>query len=105
MPPQETIAVCFCGPAKSTALGIPLLYAMWAGIDLFIKARTSVPVLLYTTEQICVAQIFVYFFRRWHARLSEKQTMEQSEHAELAEIAMGISSEGHGGLNTPEHRN
>ncbi|KAJ5783066.1 hypothetical protein N7457_004840 [Penicillium paradoxum] len=78
MSPEETIAICFCGPAKSTALGIPLLYAMWQPIDLFIKAKTSVPVLLYTTEQICVAHFFVQLFRRWHARIIEKENLEDS---------------------------
>jgi len=78
MSPEETIAVCFCGPAKSTALGIPLLYAMWQPVDLFTKAKTSVPVLLYTTEQICVAHFFVQLFRRWHARIIEKEHSDES---------------------------
>ncbi|KAL4892322.1 putative sodium bile acid cotransporter [Aspergillus ambiguus] len=71
--PPETIAVCFCAPAKSTSLGIPLLYAMWAPLELFIKAKTSVPVLLYTTEQICVAHVFVQVFRRWSARADKRR--------------------------------
>ncbi|KAE8395769.1 putative sodium bile acid cotransporter [Aspergillus alliaceus] len=79
IPPEETIAVCFCGPAKSTALGIPLLYAMWAPVDLYIKAKTSVPVLLYTTEQICIAHFFVHWFRRWCARVNEKGDLEGGE--------------------------
>ena len=83
MSPEETIAVCFCGPAKSTALGIPLLYAMWAPVDLFTKAKTAVPVLLYTTEQICVAHFFVQLFRRWLARMIEKRDVEKSDHAAI----------------------
>lgn len=72
--------MCFCGPAKSTALGIPLLYAMWAPLDLYTKAKTSVPVLLYTTEQICVAHFFVQLFRRWHSRVAEKEDVEHGQH-------------------------
>jgi sodium/bile acid cotransporter 7 len=89
MSPEETIAVCFCGPAKSTALGIPLLYAMWKPIDLYTKAKTSVPVLLYTTEQICVAHFFVQLFRRWHARLVEKELVAYAGDAEagMTEVA------------------
>lgn len=79
--PGETIAVCFCGPAKSTALGIPLLYAMWMPVDLFIKAKTSVPVLLYTTEQVCVAHFFVYVFRRWLAKIEGSRDLESAERA------------------------
>ncbi|KAE8349980.1 putative sodium bile acid cotransporter [Aspergillus coremiiformis] len=79
IPPEETIAVCFCGPAKSTALGIPLLYAMWAPVDLYLKAKTSVPVLLYTTEQVCIAHFFVHLFRRWNARVKAKMDLEGGE--------------------------
>ncbi|KAJ5800334.1 uncharacterized protein N7518_002402 [Penicillium psychrosexuale] len=87
MSPEETIAVCFCGPAKSTALGIPLLYAMWQPVDLFIKAKTSVPVLLYTTEQICVAHFFVQMFRWWHARVVEKEDLDDTTRDDV-EIGM-----------------
>ncbi|GAD91789.1 hypothetical protein PVAR5_0365 [Paecilomyces variotii No. 5] len=87
--PEETIAICFCGPAKTTALGIPLLYAMWSSVDLFTKAKTSVPVLLYTTEQVCVAHFMVYIFRRWHSRLQKKQDLESTgepeSHAETTD--------------------
>jgi hypothetical protein len=79
MPPEEAIAICFCGPAKTTGLGIPLLYAMWTPVDLFTKAQTSVPVLLYTTEQICVAHFMVYVFRHWKNRLKQqKGDLEES---------------------------
>ncbi|KAJ5611142.1 hypothetical protein N7510_007861 [Penicillium lagena] len=101
MLPEETIAVCFCGPAKSTALGIPLLYAMWAPLDLFTKSRTSVPVLLYTTEQICVAHFFVQIFRRWHARLADKEDLESHLQPEDADIGMIQVSRG----STDEHTN
>ncbi|KAF7717606.1 Uncharacterized protein PECH_007616 [Penicillium ucsense] len=79
LPPEETIAVCFCSPAKSTALGLPLLYAMWAPVDFYTKAKTSVPVLLYTTEQICVAQFMVQLFRRWHTRIIEGEDRQGHE--------------------------
>ncbi|KAF7117984.1 hypothetical protein CNMCM5793_007353 [Aspergillus hiratsukae] len=86
--PEETIAVCFCGPAKSTSLGIPLLYAMWAPVDLYTKARTSVPVLLYTTEQICVAHFFVYALKRWHKKLNKKPDVETiGDHVSSSEMA------------------
>ncbi|OOQ88477.1 sodium bile acid transporter family protein [Penicillium brasilianum] len=103
LPPEETIAVCFCSPAKSTALGLPLLYAMWAPVDFYTKAKTSVPVLLYTTEQICVAQFFVQLFRRWHARIAEKEDGEAEVDADgrLDEVGIGLTQrpvETHGGV-------
>ncbi|KAL4742381.1 putative sodium bile acid cotransporter [Aspergillus similis] len=79
---EETIAVCFCGPAKSTALGIPLLYAMWTPVDLYIKAKTSVPVLLYTTEQLFVAHFFVHAFKWWKRRIGGRHDCEEDGECE-----------------------
>ncbi len=49
---EETIAVCFCGAAKTTSLGIPLVAAMWAAADNLTRAFIQIPVLLYTIEQV-----------------------------------------------------
>lgn len=74
---------------------------MWAPLDLFTKSKTSVPVLLYTTEQICVAHFFVQLFRRWHARLAEKEDLESHLQPEDADIGMTQVSRG----SRDEHMN
>lgn len=78
IPPEEAIAICFCGPAKTTALGIPLLYAMWSNLELFTAAKTSVPVLLFNVEQIFCAHFMVLLFKRWIGKM-EKGSPEQVE--------------------------
>ncbi|KAH8176211.1 SBF-like CPA transporter family (DUF4137) domain-containing protein [Sarocladium implicatum] len=65
MSKEETVAVCFCGAAKTTSLGIPLVTAMWAHSDPLTRAYIQIPVLLYTIEQVFMAQILVPFFRRY----------------------------------------
>ncbi|KAG7121550.1 Solute carrier RCH1 like protein [Verticillium longisporum] len=65
MPRDQTVAVCFCGAAKTTSLGIPLVAAMWRDADDLTVALVQVPLLLYTIEQVFVAQGLVYFFR-WY---------------------------------------
>ncbi|KAJ5348837.1 hypothetical protein MYU51_007111 [Penicillium brevicompactum] len=102
MSPEETIAVCFCGPAKSTALGIPLLYAMWQPLDLFTKAKTSVPVLLYTTEQICVAHFFVQLFKKWHAKIVQKEHSEDNVGEDM-EVGV-VTGDGHDNAAEPRPR-
>lgn len=52
LPKEQTIAVCFCGAAKTTGLGIPLVTAMWASSDDLTRAYIQIPVLLYTIEQV-----------------------------------------------------
>jgi solute carrier family 10 (sodium/bile acid cotransporter), member 7 len=59
------VAVCFCGAAKTTSLGIPLITAMWSQLDNRTISSIQVPVLLYTMEQVFVAQFFTIFMKHW----------------------------------------
>ncbi|KAF6843318.1 sodium/bile acid cotransporter [Colletotrichum musicola] len=68
---EQTIAVCFCGAAKTTSLGIPLATAMWHQSDDLTRALIQIPVLLYTIEQVFMAQILVYVFK-WYLRRGAK---------------------------------
>lgn len=68
MSKEQTVAVCFCGAAKTTSVGIPLVSAMWAQKDDLTRASLAIPVLLYTMEQVFLAQILVYGFRRYLRR-------------------------------------
>lgn len=52
MSKEQTIAVCFCGAAKTTSLGIPLVTSMWTQADDLTRAFITIPVLLYTIEQV-----------------------------------------------------
>lgn len=74
MSKEQAIAVCFCGAAKTTGVGIPLVAAMWAGQPEPIRASIAIPVLLYTMEQVFLAQILVYVFK-WY--------LKRSVHSEL----------------------
>ncbi|KAK2879519.1 hypothetical protein FQN49_000793 [Arthroderma sp. PD_2] len=77
LPPGEVIAICFCGAAKTSGLGIPLLYAMYETESLFQTAQTSVAVVLYTTEQIFCAHFMVHLFRRWGTKAAGKKADEE----------------------------
>ncbi|KAL7789944.1 SBF-like CPA transporter family domain-containing protein [Trichoderma ceciliae] len=78
MSKEQTIAVCFCGAAKTTSLGIPLVTAMWKQADDLTRAFITIPVLLYTIEQVFMAQVLVYFFR-WYLRRGQKSSGEDVE--------------------------
>ncbi|RYC63407.1 hypothetical protein CHU98_g2818 [Xylaria longipes] len=78
MPRELVIAVCFCGAAKTTSLGIPLAAAMWSKLDNFTISSIQVPVLLYTVEQVFIAQFLTIFFKRWLQRSKEQATDVES---------------------------
>jgi sodium/bile acid cotransporter 7 len=69
---EETIAICFCAPGKTQALGIPLISAMYASSDDQTRALIQVPMILYTAEQILVGQVLVWLFKRWIAKDQRK---------------------------------
>jgi sodium/bile acid cotransporter 7 len=65
-PKRDTIAICFCSPAKSVSIGAPLIGVMWAqGFTPAVQALVMVPIVLYQAEQILCGQIAVILFRRW----------------------------------------
>ncbi|KAK8117473.1 sodium bile acid cotransporter [Apiospora kogelbergensis] len=78
MPKAEVIAVCFCGAAKTTSVGIPLADAMWSQHDDLTKSLVQVPILLYTTEQVFVAQFLTIFFQWWLER-EDKARVDELE--------------------------
>lgn len=67
MSKEQAVAVCFCGAAKTTGVGIPLVAAMWAEQTDTTRAYIAIPVLLYTIEQVFMAQILVYIFK-WYLK-------------------------------------
>ncbi|KAJ9134432.1 Sodium/bile acid cotransporter [Pleurostoma richardsiae] len=85
MPKAQVVAVCFCGAAKTTSLGIPLVTAMWRKADDLTRAYVQIPVLLYTIEQVFMAQGLVYFFK-WYLRKGEGD--EESSGADDEEAAV-----------------
>lgn len=72
---ELVIAVCFCGAAKTTSVGIPLAASMWSKQDNFIISSIQVPVLLYTVEQVFIAQFLTIFFK-WWLQQSKKQATD-----------------------------
>ena len=89
MDPAQVVAVCFCGAAKTTSLGIPLVAAMWSQVDNFTISAVQVPVLLYTVEQVFVAQFFTIFFKHWVGRV----TKDDNTDAESMAVAEPASSD------------
>ncbi|KAI1393841.1 uncharacterized protein F4822DRAFT_386111 [Hypoxylon trugodes] len=100
MPKELVVAVCFCGAAKTTSVGIPLVAAMWAQLDNFTISSIQVPVLLYTVEQVFVAQFFTIFFRWWLHRTEKGMLDAEStttREQEDASHEQGVNTELDGG--------
>jgi solute carrier family 10 (sodium/bile acid cotransporter), member 7 len=93
MSKEQTVAVCFCGAAKTTSVGIPLVAAMWHSKDTHTQALLDIPVLLYTMEQVFLAQILVYVFR-WYLRRGEPHKESMADMEELRARRLGCAGGG-----------
>ncbi|KAI0118925.1 sodium bile acid symporter [Nemania sp. FL0031] len=93
MPRELVVAVCFCGAAKTTSVGIPLAAAMWSQLDNFTISSIQVPVLLYTVEQVFIAQFLTIFFKWWVQRSRKPATdVECSEADDIDGNEQAITS-------------
>ncbi|KAH7065124.1 putative sodium bile acid cotransporter [Macrophomina phaseolina] len=68
IPDRKQLPSAFADRRRRLGLGIPLVYAMWTEYSTEVKARMSVPMILYTTEQVFCAHILVHAFKRWVRR-------------------------------------
>ncbi|RYP25456.1 hypothetical protein DL767_008374 [Monosporascus sp. MG133] len=96
MDPVQVVAVCFCGAAKTTSLGIPLVASMWSQLDNFTISSIQVPVLLYTVEQVFVAQFFTIFFKHWLEKVTKSaadaESREPDERASTAKKSTNLEA-------------
>ncbi|WRT65755.1 uncharacterized protein IL334_002703 [Kwoniella shivajii] len=88
---KESTAICFCAVAKGMVVGAPTLSILYGGFPDQQKAILSIPLVLYQGQQVAVAQILVYFFKKWNDkpdnlfahRARPDQNVESSEQSSL----------------------
>lgn len=86
---RDTIAICYVVPAKTPALGVPLINALYnsnASISDQTKQMMQIPIILYQIEQLCFSSLSVSVFRRWVADEEEEVRLEAEEKQRQKEL-------------------
>lgn len=78
LPKADVISICYCVPAKSPALGVPLVNVMFAGISTQLKSKLSMPMVIYQGLQIVFGSLLTLAFRNWIKR-DEEARKQQAE--------------------------
>jgi sodium/bile acid cotransporter 7 len=65
LPKADTISVCYCVPAKSPALGVPLANVMFVGLSMQLKSKIQIPMVIYQGLQIFAGSLLTLAFRHW----------------------------------------
>jgi solute carrier family 10 (sodium/bile acid cotransporter), member 7 len=80
---RDTIAVAYCIPAKTPAMGVPLAGAMFATLDAETAAKLQIPLVIFQGLQIAGGSLSTIPFRRWVRDEEEATKREAEEQAQL----------------------
>lgn len=72
----NTIAVAYCVPAKTPAMGVPLATVMFTGIPSSLSSKIQIPMVIFQGFQIAAGSIMTIFFRQWLQKEREKEEGE-----------------------------
>ncbi|OXG12881.1 sodium/bile acid cotransporter 7-B/bile acid cotransporter 7-B [Cryptococcus neoformans A2-102-5] len=76
---KEATAICFCAAAKGMVIGSPTLSILYGGFPARERAILSIPLVLYQGQQVAVAQMLVYAFKRWNKKPDRLAGLRQKE--------------------------
>ena len=79
---KDTIAVAYCVPAKSPAMGVPLSVVLFTGLSTLTKAEIQIPLVIFQGLQIVGGSLMTLAFRRWirpEERLDAEKQMGTTE--------------------------
>ena len=62
---KDTIAVAYCVPAKTPAMGVPLSVVMFKGLSPLTQSKIQIPLIIFQGFQIAAGSLLTIVFRRW----------------------------------------
>ena len=89
LPKKDTIAVCYCVPAKSIAIGVPLSSVLFVGISRTEESKLQIPMVIFQGIQIASASLMTIPFRRWVR--AEEEGEEEVEKVKTVNLEKGSS--------------
>jgi sodium/bile acid cotransporter 7 len=61
----DTVAICYCVPAKTPAMGVPMSTVLFVGIAPALEAKLQLPLVIYQGLQIMAGTILTGPFKKW----------------------------------------
>lgn len=70
---EDTISACYCVPAKTLAVGVPLSTLLYKGLSLQEEAKLQIPMVIFQAFQVLFSSLLTIPFRRWIAASRKKE--------------------------------
>jgi sodium/bile acid cotransporter 7 len=61
----DTVACCYCIPAKTPAMGVPISTVLFVGLTPMLEAKIQLPLVIFQGLQIMAGTILTVPFKRW----------------------------------------
>jgi sodium/bile acid cotransporter 7 len=87
---KDTIALCYCVPAKSIAVGVPLSTVLFIGLSRREQSKLQIPMVIFQGLQIPAGSLMTIPFRHWVHAEEEKEAGAKAEN-EIAEEGSGVT--------------
>lgn len=102
----DTVAMCYVIPAKTPALGVPLINAMYlsnSAVDAKTKSILQIPLILYQIEQLVFSQSTIPLFRRWIVKDQKKQQMMDNPGLDDSSVVINLEQGDEGNRTEVNH--
>ena len=91
---EDTIAVAYCVPAKTPAMGVPLSNVMFPQLPAITASKIQIPMVIFQAFQIAGGSLMTVAFRRWIRPDEERKVdAEKAEHELNTSDASAADSE------------
>ena len=65
LPKEDVIAVAYCVPAKTPAMGVPLTTVLYVGLKAVDESKLQIPLVIFQAFQIACGSLMTIVFRKW----------------------------------------
>ena len=62
---EDTVAVAYTVPAKTTSIGVPLSEAIFKGLPPMLLAKFQIPIVIFQGLQVAFGSFLTGYFHRW----------------------------------------
>ncbi|KAL9114693.1 MAG: hypothetical protein Q9227_001371 [Pyrenula ochraceoflavens] len=94
LPKRDVIAAAYCVPAKTPAMGIPVVQTMFVGVGARLGSEIEIPMVVYQGLQLAGGSLMTVAFRRWVKGEEEEEEEEERRRRQDVEGRGGVEVEG-----------
>jgi sodium/bile acid cotransporter 7 len=76
---KDTIAVCYCVPAKTLAMGVPLATLLYKNLPLVDEAKLQIPMVIFQAFQVLFSSLLTIPLRKWSDAEGAKVEQDENE--------------------------